>query len=124
MFDEMPLSKAIKKVANKGNWNELTKGCSDLFTYHNYQYYYGLMSLHFKSVDFWQTDYIHILESQSAIVEWIKSTALKPYLNCLQDKEKISFENEVLSEIKRYYPVQNNSKILFPFKRMFTIGYK
>jgi len=82
------------------------------------------MSLHFKSVDFWQTDYIHILESQSAIVEWIKSTALKPYLDCLQDKEKILFENEVLSEIKRYYPVQNNSKILFPFKRMFMIGYK
>jgi len=124
LFDEMPLSKAIKKVANKRNWNELTKGCSDLFTYHNYQYYYGLMSLHFKSVDFWQTDYIHILESQSAIVEWIKSTALKPYLDCLQDKEKILFENEVLSEIKRYYPVQNNSKILFPFKRMFMIGYK
>jgi trans-aconitate 2-methyltransferase len=72
----------------------------------------------------WQTDYIHVLESQPAIIEWISSTGMKPYLDRLSEKEKTQFEDEVLSGIKQCYPVQNNGKVLFPFKRLFMIGYK
>jgi trans-aconitate 2-methyltransferase len=123
-FDEMPLSKAIQKVAEKIKWKETTKGCEDLFTYHNARYYYNLLSVNTRSVEFWQTDYIHIMESQYAIVEWIRSTGMKPYLDCLKDEDKKLFEIEVLAEIKHNYPVQNDGKILFPFKRLFMIGYK
>ena len=51
---------------------------------------------------------------------------MKPYLDRLneKEKEKAQFGDEVLSEIKQYYPVQNNGKVLFPFKRLFMIGYK
>jgi len=123
-FNEMPLATAIQKVANKEIWKEATKGCSELFTYHDDKYYYDLMSSDYKSVDFWQTDYIHILESQHSIIEWIRSTGIKPYLDCLKDEEKPLFENELLTEIKQSYTVQNNGKVLFPFKRLFMIGYK
>ena len=123
-FNEMPLSSAIQKVASKEKWREPTKGCSELFTYHDYKYYYDLISIDYKSIEFWQTDYIHILESQYSIMEWIRSTGMKPYLDCLQDEEKSLFETEVLAEIKCDYPVQNDGKVLFPFKRLFMIGYK
>jgi trans-aconitate 2-methyltransferase len=123
-FNEMPLSKAIQKVAGKAKWKEPTKGCAELFTYRDYKYYYDLISKDYKSVEFWQTDYIHILESQYAIIEWIRSTAIRPYLDCLKDAEKPVFENELLAEIKDDYPVQRNGKVLFPFRRLFMIGYK
>ena len=123
-FDEMPLSKAIQKVANKEIWKEATKSCTHLFSYHDEKYYYDLMSSDYKSVMFWQTDYIHILESQYSIIEWIRSTGIKPYLDILKDEEKPLFENELLTEIKYSYPVQNDGKVLFPFKRLFMIGYK
>jgi trans-aconitate 2-methyltransferase len=95
-----------------------------LFTYHDEKYYYDLMSSDYKSVEFWQTDYIHILESQYSIIEWIRSTGIKPYLDCLRDEERPLFESEVLAEIKYDYPVQNDGKVLFPFIRLFMVGYK
>ena len=123
-FNEMPLAKAIQKTANKEIWKEATKGCSELFTYQDYKFYYDLMSSDYKSVEFWQTDYFHILESQYSIIDWIRSTGMKPYLDCLKDQEKPLFENEVMAEIKHDYPIQNDGKVLFPFKRLFMIGYK
>ena len=123
-FNEMPLAKAIQKVANQENWQEATKGCSELFTFHDEKYYYDLMSLDYRSVDFWQTDYFHILDSQYSIIEWIRSTGMKPYLDCLKNEEKPLFEKEVLAEIKGDYAPQNDGKVLFPFKRLFMIGYK
>jgi trans-aconitate 2-methyltransferase len=123
-FNEMAVSKVIQKVAGRAKWKEPTKGCGDLLTHHDYKYYYDLISKDYKSVEFWQTDYIHILESQYAIIEWIRSTAIRPYLDCLKDEEKPLFEKELLAEIKNDYPIQKSGKVFFPFKRLFMIGYK
>ena len=123
-FDEMPISKILNKVAGNEKWKTATKGCAETFTRYDYQFYYNLISPDYQTVEMWQTDYIHVLESQPAIIEWISSTGMKPYLDRLNEKEKTQFEDEVLSEIKHYYPVQNNGKVLFPFKRLFMIGYK
>jgi trans-aconitate 2-methyltransferase len=122
--DEMPLLKAIEEVADREKWKEYTRDCLQLFTYHDYKYYYELLSADYKSVELWQTDYYHIMESQYSIIEWIRSTGMKPYLENIKAEERPIFENEVLDTIKHYYPVQNNGKVIFPFKRLFMIGYK
>ena len=55
----------------------------------------------------------------------IRSTGLRPYLDRLESNiDKKDFEDEVLKDIKRYYPIQKNGKVLFPFKRLFFIGNK
>ena len=123
-FDEMLISKIIQKIANKEKWKNATKGCAEAFTRYDYKFYYDLISTSYQTIELWQTDYIHALESQSAIVEWTSSTGMKPYLDRLTDQEKLQFEDEVLSEIKIDYPVQTNGKVLFLFKRLFMIGYK
>jgi trans-aconitate 2-methyltransferase len=123
-FDEMPISKILNKIAGHENWKTATRGCAAAFTRYDYQFYYNLISPDYQTVEMWQTDYIHVLESQPAIIEWIRSTGMKPYLDRLSEKEKTQFKDEVLSEINRYYPLQNNGKILFPFKRLFMVGYK
>jgi trans-aconitate 2-methyltransferase len=123
-FDEMLLSEVISKVIDKEKWKEATRGCAELFTYHDYKYYYDLMDKYFESIELWQTDYIHILESQYSIIEWIRSTGMKPYLDCLKEAEKPLFENDILAEIKKRYPLQKSGKVLFPFKRLFMVGYK
>jgi len=124
-FDEMPISKAIEEVSRRGKWKESTKGCSDLFTRYNYKYYFELLIPDYRSVELWQTDYIHILESQYSIIEWIRSTAIKPYLDRIADEAgKALFESEILAEIQHDYPVQSNGKVLFPFRRLFMIGHR
>ncbi len=124
-FHDMPLAKAIDCVAHRGRWKSRTGDCSSLFTYHDHRFYYDVLASRLRLIDIWETDYIHIMPSHSSIVEWIRSTGMKPYLDRLTDEnEKHDFEQEVLGFIRSDYPLQPNGRVLFSFKRMFFIGYK
>ena len=125
MFWDMPIGQSIDKVACNPEWKSHTDGVKDLFTIHDYHFYFDVLSSIFPVVDMWETFYMHVLDSQESILEMIRSTGLKPYLERLtRETDKQKFESEVFSSIKKDYPVQKNGKVIFPFKRLFFIGYK
>jgi trans-aconitate 2-methyltransferase len=125
MFWDMPLGKLIQRVAAEERWRDVMKGVSDLFTIHNYSFYYDLLSPYCRSVDVWVTDYLHILESPASIYEMVQTTGLRPYLERIKsDDDKKAFEKEVFDETVKAYPVQKNGKVIFPFTRLFFVGYK
>lgn len=125
LFNAMPVSRVIESVSLKQRWKKKTDGASDVFTFHNSDFYYDALSVKVNSIEMWETSYFHIMPSHQTIIEMLKSTGLKPFLDRLDsDEDKIDFEKDVLSEIKQAYPAQNDSNILFPFKRLFFIAYK
>ena len=125
LFWDMPLGKAIEKIAKDSLWNLATRGVSELFTIHNYSYYFDQLSLLTNEIDIWETYYMHIMDSHFSILEMIKSTGLKPYLDRLKtEKDKKDFEAQVLKEITSNYTIQKNGKVIFPFKRLFFIATK
>jgi trans-aconitate 2-methyltransferase len=125
LFWDMPLGKSIKKIASESRWNSATTGVTELFTIHNYSYYFDLLSSLSNSINIWETYYMHIMDSPLSILEMIKSTGLKPYLDRLEtDSDKKDFEAQVLLEIIKDYPKQKNGKVIFPFKRLFFISTK
>jgi trans-aconitate 2-methyltransferase len=124
MFNKMPLSEAIERIAGNRRWKSRLDDCSKLFTYHNTGFYYDILYKLSPDIDLWITTYIHILDSHDSMIEWIGSTGMKPYIDRLDlDEEKKIFENEVLTEIKKCYPEQADMKVLFPFQRLFFIVY-
>jgi trans-aconitate 2-methyltransferase len=125
LFWDMPLGEIINNTAKDDRWKTRTESVSNLFTIHDYSFYYDQLSELFNSIEMWETHYMHILNSHIAILEMMRSTGLKPYLERLDDdSEKKEFEGEVLKEIRNAYPIQKNGKVLLPFKRLFFIGYK
>jgi hypothetical protein len=59
------------------------------------------------------------------VIEWTRGTGLRPYLDRLSDDAaRVEFEREVFAEIKFGYPETGDGQVLFPFKRLFSIGYK
>jgi trans-aconitate 2-methyltransferase len=125
LFWDMPLGKIINETAGDNRWKKELEGISDLFTIHNYSFYYDHLSNLFDSVNIWETHYFHILNHQRAILEMMRSTGLKPYLEKLDsDWDKNQFESRVLTGIEKAYTKQQNGKVLLPFKRLFFIGYK
>ncbi len=125
LFWDMPLGKIINETANDCRWTEQMEGISDLFTIHNYSFYYDHLSSLFDSIDIWETYYFHILDSHIAIIEMMRSTGLKPYLEKLDNDLNINqFEKKVLKGIEKTYPKQIDGNVLLPFKRLFFIGYK
>jgi trans-aconitate 2-methyltransferase len=122
-FWDMPLGKAIEKIAKDNRWNSATRGVTELFTINSYSYYFDQLSLLFNEIDMWETYYMHIMDSHFSILEMIRTTGLKPYLDILEtEKDKEDFETQVLMEITSDYPIQKNGKVIFPFKRLFFIA--
>ena len=125
LFWDMPLGRIIRGTAEKERWRKQTVGVSDLFTIHAYAFYFDCLSDFFSMTDMWKTHYFHVLENHQAILEMMRSTGLKPYLERLgDDTEKEAFESAVFRDLQLAYPVQKNGKVILPFKRLFFIGYK
>ncbi len=125
LFWDMPLGKAIENIATGNPWKSITQGVTELFTIHNYSYYFDQLSIYFNKIDIWETYYMHIMDSHVSILEMIRSTGLKPFLDRFEtDSDKQDFETQVLMEITKDYPKQKNGKVIFPFKRLFFIAKK
>ena len=125
LFFDMPLGKAISKIAEQPGWESATKGVNELFTIHDALFYYNQLSKYFSKIDIWTTDYYHVMNSHHAILEMIKPTGLKPYLERLENEyDKFELEKYVLGKISDDYPLQEDGKVLFPFKRQFFVAEK
>ncbi len=124
-YNLMPASDAIKRVSLKKEWKKQTSASDDVFTFHSSSFYYDLLSIKVKSVFMWETSYFHVMPSHQTVVEMLKSTGIRPFLDKLDtEEEKAAFLKDVLKEIIKTYPVQKDENVLFPFKRLFFIGYK
>ena len=122
---DSPLYKAIVTVSENRKWRDVMKGCSDQIFYRDEIYYYQILSQLSTRVDIWTTTYLHIMESHQSLLEWYSGTGLKMYLERIEDDAgRRQFKTEILEACKVNYPVQENGKILFPFKRVFFVAYK
>ncbi len=122
--NESPLHKALYRVSGEKKWKRYTKVCEKLLNYQSSDYYYNILNPLVSDLDIWETTYFHELHSHQGLIDWYKSTGMRPFLESLPDDEKrAEFENEVLEQCWDNYKIQKNGKILYPFKRIFFIAY-
>ena len=91
---------------------------------HGLAAYYDILAPVAGAVDFWETEYLHVMEDAAGIVEWYKGTGLRPFLDALAgDELKARFLAEYLEHIRRAYQVRRDGRVIFPFRRLFLIAY-
>lgn len=49
---------------------------------------------------------------------------MKPYLDSLDDNDKLEFEQDVYDRLAKEYPLQKNGEIIFRFPRLFFTAIK
>jgi trans-aconitate 2-methyltransferase len=125
LFWDMPLGKIIDGVSRHPRWDSLTAQVANQFTIHDYSFYYDQFAALFRKVEIWETSYMDTLDSHLSMIDMIRSTGMKPYLEQLNSPAaREEFEQEVLTEIVKVYPVQQNGRVILPFKRLFFIGQR
>ena len=86
------------------------------------EFYYEIISKQATQIDIWETEYLHILEGEDPVLEWVRGTGLRPILNTLKDEEKEIFLSEYRKRLREAYPVIANNRTLFPFRRLFIVA--
>lgn len=69
----------------------------------------------------WETIYYHELPAASAIVDWLKGTALRPVLAALSQADARAFEAALEGRIARAY-AEGPHGVIFPFRRLFFVA--
>jgi trans-aconitate 2-methyltransferase len=115
----------IHGIALDGEWAPRMAGPLGELTMESPALYYDHLASDARSVDIWETEYFHVMDSPSAIVDWISSTGLRPFLAVLEsDDEKRAFLALLQARVADTYRQQRDGHVLFPFKRTFVIAYR
>ena len=86
--------------------------------------YYDLLSEISSDFCIWQTTYFHKMKTHNDIIEWYRSTGLRPYLDALPQEDKLEFEKDIYNLLTAAYPKQENGEIIFRFPRFFFMAVK
>jgi trans-aconitate 2-methyltransferase len=90
---------------------------------HPAPYYFDLLRPHCAEVDVWRTTYHHPLAGgHPAVVEWFKGSALRPYLQRLDQAAQQDFLDTYLHAISQAYPLLADGTVLLPFPRLFIVA--
>jgi trans-aconitate 2-methyltransferase len=113
----------LRQTAEEGPWAERLKGARLISPTPAMDDYYRWLAPFSAWVDIWTTTYLHILEGDDPVVEWMRGTALRPYLDALPDPvEREAFLDAFRARIAAAFPPQTGGETLFPFQRMFIVA--
>lgn len=120
---EQPMHTIVRSVAAREKWKEHFSW-ENVFNILTAEEYYGLLAQLSSDFSMWKTVYYHRMPSHQSIIEWYRSTGLKPYFDALPQELHADFEQDVLSEVKSAYPQQKNGDVIFRFPRLFFTAVK
>jgi trans-aconitate 2-methyltransferase len=115
----------MAEVAQEPGWRDILQSATEGVGVGPLAFYYDLLQPLAASLDLWETEYLHILDGPEAILEWIRATGMRPYLQALpNEQQRKQFQDLCLERFREAYPRRKSGAVLFPFRRIFVIAYR
>ncbi|EJL57711.1 trans-aconitate methyltransferase [Rhizobium sp. CF122] len=86
--------------------------------------YYSRLIGKAARVDIWHTAYNHPMADAAAIVEWVKGTGFRPYLDHAGEEHREAFLADYLGRVEKAYPKMSDGRVLLRFPRIFMVAVK
>ena len=84
--------------------------------------YYDLLRPLSARLDLWRTTYHHPIENAAGIVQWVRSTGLKPFLDRLDGAERAQYLGAYEARLAQAYPPRADGRVLLRFPRLFLVA--
>jgi trans-aconitate 2-methyltransferase len=118
-----PSHRLMGEVASNGPWAAKLKDATGARAErHLADWYFRLLRPHAPRVDVWRTTYFHPLAGARAIIEWLKGTGLRPFLDPLGESEREAFLARYEAAVAKAYPAEVDGTVLLPFPRLFVVA--
>jgi len=106
-------------------WNSLLGKSRMELNFKTPLYYSTILSKLTLSYRIWETIYYHEMESLDSLIDWGKTTVMRPFLIKLTNEEqKQTFIQEVKECCEKDYPYNNSNRVIYAQKRLFFVAYK
>ena len=86
--------------------------------------YYDTLKPHCSRFEIWHTGYNHALDDATEIVEWVKGTGLRPFLDPLDVPQRKEFLAQYTARVAASYLPQQDGKVLLHFPRLFLVAVR
>ena len=123
---DSPSHRLMREIADEGAWaGKLAAASKERTVIGTADWYYGVLHALCRKVDVWRTTYHHALAGgPGAIVEWFKGSALRPYVDALDDTERAEYLDRYTAAVARAYPAFPDCSVLLPFPRLFMVAIR
>jgi trans-aconitate 2-methyltransferase len=113
----------LRETAADPRWAQRLARVKGVYPIPDADRWYGWLSPICGDVDIWSTTYLHVLEGEDPIVEWMSGTGLRPYLQAFDDAaERAAFVEAYRTRTAAAFPQRADGTTLFPFPRLFVMA--
>ncbi len=114
----------MREVAAQGPWADRLAGVGTIAPLLSAEAYHALLAPDCADIDIWSTSYLHVLGGPDAVLEWMKGTALRPYLSALADDAAMreAFLSALGARLAEAFPAGRDGATLLPFPRLFLVA--
>ena|SRR5258707_1139635 len=123
-----PAHTLMKEVARAGGmpWGSaLATAVSEVCNVQPPAFYYDTLRNLAGRLNIWETEYLQIMDGPRAVLDWVRSTAMRAYTERLpSDELRRLFEERCLERFQEAYRTNDQGKVLFPYRRMFIVAYR
>jgi trans-aconitate 2-methyltransferase len=122
---QMPTHVLMREVALEGPWRDVLANVTRLRdVLPPPRVYYDALRPLCARFEIWHTGYNHVLDEAAEIVEWVKGTGLRPFLDPLEPPRRKEFLAQYTARVAAAYLPQQDGKVLLHFPRLFLVAVR
>jgi len=117
-----PAHTLLREVASAGPWAERLAPRLAEEPVAAPEWYHDLLAPLAAALDIWQTEYLHVLDGDDPVLNWVRGSALRPVIAALSAEEQVLLEAEYARRLRLAHPKRPDGHTLFPFRRLFIVA--
>jgi trans-aconitate 2-methyltransferase len=118
-----PTHRLMQEVAESGRWAARLAGAARA-PLPPVRVYYDALRPAAARLDIWHVIYNHVLDGPAAVVDWLRGTGLRPFLEPLTGEERREYVSRYTARIAEAYPAAIDGRVLLRFPRLFIVAIR